>query len=318
MYCIINMTRHGSSKHCIRAFASSLYAIPVFNTKLHSFVKMPSMVSFECLTPLLKIVTHEKSYKIQLLTVESHQTILNIFKHIGLVYRVTYRSMKNTFNLVYTNKLINVVINDTENDVFEYDAGACFILIGGCVVHGLLHVVFTFKQDEACEYLREMHLDEQYYMNEKNNKAKTLQGKKKGVLKRNTHPVDEQKTVCNAEIDLLIKKYYKFYTLTQLSSQMKPSKQQIIPDLSWLESALIFSLCYFKKFGDILRNIQKMNNEENNSFKILMALNKLVKYGFVKKRAGSYSLMLSKEGACAICTRIGYDLKKETEINGKC
>lgn len=279
------------------------------------------MLSFQCLTPLLKIVQNEKSYKIQLLTVEPHQTILQILKQIGLEYRVMYRSMRNALYHRHTNKHVNVIINDSENDLLLHYGGTSFILIGGRAVHGLLHIVFVFEQDEAREYLRKAHGGEHEkdkctsYCSTKRGKRK--QNIKKTTLKNTKQTNDGPVAASDDNIDLLVKKYYRFYTLAQLNSQLKLKKEETIPDLSWLEGAVIFSLCYYNKFADIARNVLKMKNDGNDSFKILMALNKLIKYGFAKRRGGCYSLALSSESVYSICNKIGYDVKKEIEIKSK-
>lgn len=265
------------------------------------------MLTFNSLISLLKIIENEKFYQLQIVTLEPHQNILHILKLLKIKFRVCYLSLKRK---IEENNKVNVMINDAKYNVLDFYRNISFVLIGGEVVPGLLHFVFLPQKDEIIMYLEKYHgIDNGKLIEEKSN---SLDLKKKNSEKNLLS--EEDKALNSKDINLLVKKYFKFKTLAQFNSEIKGNKGKLIPSLNFLESVVVLSLYHYKKFTDIVKNVQKIKSDENNSFKILLVLNKLVKYRFVIKRGTSYNLRISTECVYEICKKIGYDIKRNIEL----
>lgn len=274
------------------------------------------MFMFNSLLPLFEIIKNEKFYQIQLLTTEPYQIVVDIFYRLGFKCRVFFSSLygihdKSKFIVKYKKRYINIVLNDDARDMANRDLAESFILIGGEIVPNLTHIIFMASKSETLEYMIETHIV-----------GGTLE-KSLNVLKKDSNRATEstKRAVSNddisskkAQINLLVKKHFKFYTISQLNEEIN-RKEKTCYCLDNLESTIILTLCSHTRFWDIVENVKKIETTEDNSFRIILCINRLIKYGFIKRIRKNYKLNISEEAVNEICKRIGYNTQQMTAIN---
>lgn len=271
------------------------------------------MISFDCLSSIQKIIENEKFYKIQILTTEPAFTILNMLKMMEIKVNVFFLSLhqkkdtENVLNKNANNQNINIIINDCHKNVLKFYSHKNFILIGGRIIFSLLHITLKITEEDSFKYLSEI------LSNNQNDLICSTNNNDEFIASKQDMPINKY----YSKIRLHIKKYHKIYSLYQLKRMLEGKIKFTKTSLTFIESVVILSVINHHKFSEIQKNVLKITDKINNSFDILLILNKLIRYNFIIKTGNNYFLHISKDYAYEICKKIGFDIKKEQEIR-KC
>lgn len=308
---------------------------------------MPSQIMTElsCLNKIKRIIELEPFYQLQLLSIEPVNTILELFRLANIQFDHYYISLKEKIpnddidemsssserNQNRENRVI-ILVNDCSNKCYtllksRYDK-ISYILISKEIVPLHLYVPLEINEDDTFLYLKSVINQESLYIkeNQQENIFNTWEYTKLSKEK------DGKGCALDSFINLHIKKYYKNYPLYLLRMLLFKKIEKIV-NLSTLECYLIMSLIENKKFHDIFRALDRSYCQEEgpenkrsskelsknklNEFEVLMTLNNLIRYKFVRKRGNSYHLNISKEYATEICKKIGFDIEKKKSFDNE-
>ncbi|KAF7684317.1 hypothetical protein TCON_0478 [Astathelohania contejeani] len=112
-------------------------------------------------------------------------------------------------------------------------------------------------------------------------------------------------------IDFIIKAYGKEKNLVELERIINKTELKVYPpQLSYIESIVIFGLCSASRFSVLVETLEKIDERINNSFLVQVCLNGLVSKKIVAKNGDNYRINISKESVKEICEKIGYNINK--------
>ncbi|KRH93790.1 hypothetical protein M153_571000278 [Pseudoloma neurophilia] len=267
------------------------------------------MVNLTCFDELKKIISNESLYKIQLISLEPAQTILQLFRLAEIEFETHYLSLKNDLN--QNRSTVSLLINDLNKNVSnlleDRYKNESFILISKVPVPFLLYVPLQINENDTLLYLRSYVDQRNEYFDSHN-------------IEKNILVLEQSKnTPTEADLKLHLKKYFKNYPLYLLVKMLFIEQEQPIP-LNTKECFVMMAVSDNKNFDQIVKAVKKSMLPENtsdielNDFEILMVLNKLIRYKFLKRKGKSYVLNVTRTYLNLICHKIGFDIQKKREI----
>lgn len=225
---------------------------------------------------ILKLMKNEKNFKLQILSIESYKTFIEILDLNKIEYTFSYFSdpiISKNINFIYQNQSIND---------FEFPILGKFILFGNSFHFDFIQFCFKLTDEFKENYIKKKYINEKF-----------ISSFVHLIPNYNLHELEIQLNPKESFIT-----YNNYYDINYLENNI----------LNKLEISLLFIIYNHSKLSDICLNLEILNSKYNNSFEILLTINKLIEHSFIKSNNNKYYISISKEFLFKLCKEIGYNL----------
>ncbi|OQS54056.1 hypothetical protein EHP00_1875 [Ecytonucleospora hepatopenaei] len=229
-------------------------------------------IGYECLKTLGKILKDEKSFQIQIFTLETLDILEGFLQYKKIKYKKVFVSKYNI-----EDEELCILLKDNKN--FEIGNHSKVILWSNERDRRFVPYKLVLTESE----------------------------KERLVLKQLQSKKQDEETENKKEIDLK-KKFIQNKKLSYCSiSRTKIDAATYIANaLDYLECVIVFCLVRESKLEKLCYEVKEVNEELTNKTTIKMALNNLVRHKIVTKKGNVYKINVHTQTVQKICEKIGF------------